>query len=141
MLNTSRTVLDPLVYKGMEVVSLDENTGEAILSVEVIEDMINPNGVVHGGITFILADFCAGMGCYALGYKVATMQASINYLKAVVGGKMTAKNTVLHHGKRSIICKVDIFDSGNNLVLSGNFTMSVLEPIKENILDKNEQAM
>lgn len=136
MLNSNRTVLDPLVYKGMEVVKLDQETGEAILSVEIIEDMINPNGVVHGGISFILADFCAGMGCYALGYKVATMQASTNYIKAVKEGKLTARNTVLHHGRRSIVCSVNITDDRDNLILSGNFTMSVLKKMEAGEVDQ-----
>ncbi len=136
MIQGNRTILDTLIYKGMKIVSLNEETGEAVLSLEVIEDMINPNGVIHGGMTFTLADFCAGSGCFALGYRVATMQASVNYIKAAPCGRtLLAKSRIIHSGRRSIVCVVDIYDNEDNLILSGNFTMAVLEKLDKNIIE------
>lgn len=128
-----RTIHDPLIYKGMEITHENKETGEVTLTLDIIEDMINVNGVIHGGMTFTLADYCAGAGCYALGYRVATMQTSVNYIKAANKGKLIAKNTILHHGRRSIVTNVNIYDEEERLILSGTFTMAVLAKAEEEL--------
>lgn len=128
-----KTVYDPLIYKGMEFIEDNKETGEATLAIDVIEEMVNVNGAIHGGMTFTLADYCAGAGCFALGYRVATMQASVNYIRAINKGRLIAKNTVLHHGRRSIVCDVKVNDDKGDLILSGTFTMAVIGRAGENL--------
>lgn len=132
-MDKKKTAFDPLIYKGMKLVEQGNKNGEVTLTLEIIEDMINVNGSIHGGMIFTLADYCSGMGCYNLGYRVATMESSVNFIRAINKGTLKAVNKVLHHGRRTIVNNVNIYDEDDRLILTGNFTMAVLAGSNEEL--------
>lgn len=126
-----RTSKDPLIFEGIEVLKREEGSAEVEIAIEVTDDMMNPNGILHGGMSYTLADICAGMGAYYLGYKASTIQGSINYIRPHTEGRIIAKSTLIHQGRTTIVCRVDTYNMEGKLITSGTFTMAVIEKRKE----------
>ncbi len=91
----------------------------------------NPHGNIHGGIIFTLMDTCAGTAASTLGYKVVTLNSSINFIKGLSNGHLYAKPEIIHHGRTTIVVNVDATDEEDNLIATGTFTMFVLEKIED----------
>lgn len=123
---TRRTSRDPLIFYGIDILKTEEGSAEVEIALEVTEDMMNPNGTLHGGMSYTLADICAGMGAYYLGYKVATTQGNINYIRPHKKGMLTAKSILVHQGRTSIVCRVDTTNKKGKLITTGTFTMAVI---------------
>lgn len=122
-----RKAEDPLIFQGIELLKSEEGSAEIEIGLEVTEDMMNPNGTLHGGMSYTMADICAGLGAYYLGYIVTTIQGNINYIRPHTKGRLIAKSTLVHHGRTTIVCRADIFNEEEKLVVTGTFTMAVLE--------------
>ncbi len=122
-----RKAEDPLIFQGIELLKSEEGFAEIEIGLEVTEDMMNPNGTLHGGMSYTMADICAGLGAYYLGYIVTTIQGNINYIRPHTKGMLIAKSTLVHHGRTTIVCRADIFNEEEKLVVTGTFTMAVLE--------------
>lgn len=124
-----RKATDPLIFKGVKILRDGIGDGNLIAELEITPDMINPNGVVHGSMIFTLADIAAGLGAYNLGYKAATINGSINFIRPGLTGKLLAKNDVIHHGKTTIVSSVDVLNDEDKLIARCQFTMYITEKI------------
>ncbi len=125
-----RKATDPLIFSGLKIDSVDMDTGDIELSLEITEYMINPNGTLHGGIGYTLSDLCAGLSAYYLGYKVSTMQANINYVRPAISGTLVAKGKVIHNGRTSFVIHVEVLSDEGKLITNSTFTMAKLEKNK-----------
>lgn len=87
----------------------------------------NRYGAIHGGALFTLADTALGAVCYTIGSMVVTMSASINFIKNTMKAeKVMAHATLLHKGKSSVICKVEVFNEAKELMVEVTGTMFVV---------------
>ena len=115
-------VLKTLIIKGITVEKA--GNGEALLTLKVSDDMYNVYGKIHGGVLFTLSDYAAGSCAYHLGKSVVTLNANINYIKAVTGDVVIAKAKAVHNGKSTVVVDVETYDRANwNLLSSSSFTM------------------
>ncbi len=73
------------------------------------EEHFNEAGVVHGGVTFTLADSALGYGISkTVGKPCTTAEMKINYLKPVSGGVMTARSRILKAGRRLVVARAEV---------------------------------
>ncbi len=85
--------------------------GEAVLRMTVRKDMVNGNGVCHGGAVFAFADSAAGTAAWSSGRNFVAQQASINWLRpAMLGVVLTAEAHVVSVEGRSAVCDVVLRD-------------------------------
>lgn len=83
---------------GIEITDLE--LGWARATMEYRDTQINPNGSVHGGLIFSLADSVAGTAACTRGNMVTTSTGSIYFLNAAFHPKMlVAEATELKAGK------------------------------------------
>ena len=76
--------------------------GEAVATMSVREDMVNGFDVLHGGLTFALADTAFAFACNAYDKLSFAASAQIEFLRpAVLGDVLTATATEDHRGRRS----------------------------------------
>ncbi|MAX80123.1 MAG: thioesterase [Crocinitomicaceae bacterium] len=68
-------------WLGVEVVELRE--GFAQIKMTVREEMLNGMGIMHGGISFSLADSAFAFASNSHGQKAVSIETSINHTKAV----------------------------------------------------------
>lgn len=73
------------------------------------EEHLNAAGVVHGGVTFTLADSALGYGISkAIGKPCTTAEMKISYLKPVAGGVLTARSRILRKGRRLVVARAEV---------------------------------
>ena len=86
-----------------QVIAVEEGKIEIQFTVE--KYMLNPIGILHGGIMATMLDEVMGAACFTLGRPVgyATINMNLDYLNpAKVGEKVIAKGTIVRAGKTVI---------------------------------------
>jgi len=92
--------------------------GEATLALEIRHDFMQNNGVVHGGVIASLIDSTTAFSIIPLlaeQERITTIDLTINYLRPLVSGKITATAKVLREGGRVIVTSAEVFDTDGNL--------------------------
>ncbi|MGC0328711.1 uncharacterized protein (TIGR00369 family) [Streptomyces sp. SAI-170] len=83
--------------------------GEAVLELDIREELHQQNGFVHGGVLSYAADnaitFAAGS---ALGPAVLTSGFSIQYVRPALGHTLRATAQVVHSGRRQAVVRCDL---------------------------------
>ena len=68
-------------WLGIEVVEVLE--GKAVCQMEVRKEMLNGHGVMHGGVSYSLADSAFAFASNSHGQKALSIETSINHIKPV----------------------------------------------------------
>ncbi|WP_017593909.1 PaaI family thioesterase [Nocardiopsis potens] len=83
--------------------------GEAVLELDIRDELRQQNGFVHGGVLGYLADnaltFAAGT---AAGTDLITAGFSIDYLRPADGVLLRARARVVRAGRTRVVCRCDI---------------------------------
>lgn len=103
--------------------------GRCRLSLPVTPRTTNPYGVLHGGLTFTLADTGMGIAVYTLlapGERTTTVECSIRYLRPAKNGRITAECRVIRRSNRFAITEAEALDEQGLLlaVAGGSFYIS-----------------
>lgn len=118
-------VLKTLVIDNMTIIKAQD--GIAHLSLKITDDMLNVHKKIHGGVLFTISDSTAGACAVSLGKKVVTLNANINFIKAVANEEIIAKGRVFHKGRSTVVVEVETYDTiTNNLLSTSSFTMFVI---------------
>ncbi|MFI2345827.1 PaaI family thioesterase [Streptomyces sp. NPDC019443] len=84
--------------------------GQAVLEVDVREELSQQNGYLHGGVIAYAADnsitFAAGT---TLGPAVLTGGFSVQYIRPATGVSLVARASVVHSGRRQAVVRCDLF--------------------------------
>lgn len=108
-------------YIGMEL--LEVTDGHARARVQLRPQLENIYGGMHGGCVFSLADTLAGIAAASYGSMVTTLDASINYMRPVVGTEyLYSEARVLRAGAKVSVVRVELMDDGGRLLADGSFT-------------------
>jgi uncharacterized protein (TIGR00369 family) len=81
------------------------------------KELLNFAGILHGGVTATLADVAVGQAlAQRLGrFASTTAELKINYLRPILGRKVSARSHLLRVGKTLCVARVDVFDDQKNL--------------------------
>ncbi|MER5464736.1 PaaI family thioesterase [Streptomyces sp. NPDC002668] len=83
--------------------------GEAVLEVDIREELHQQNGYLHGGVLAYAADnsisFAAGT---TLGPAVLTGGFSVQYIRPATGRTLVARAAVVHTGRRQAVVRCDL---------------------------------
>ncbi|WP_327326886.1 PaaI family thioesterase [Streptomyces sp. NBC_01210] len=84
--------------------------GEAVLEVDIREELHQQNGYLHGGVLAYAADnsitFAAGT---TLGPAVLTSGFSVQYIRPATGRTLVARAAVVHTGRRQAVVRCDLY--------------------------------
>ncbi|MHA1460655.1 MAG: PaaI family thioesterase [Promethearchaeota archaeon] len=84
-------------------------------TLEVVDKLLNPHKVVHGGVLYSMADTGMGAAAYTnLGKNelCATIEIKINYFKPTKSGTLTCNTKVIHQGKKIVTMESEIINNG-----------------------------
>ncbi len=101
---------------GMIIESAEPGRGRVRIAVD--ERLMHPQGIVHGGAIFSLADTAMAMAllaAYPPGTRAGTIEAKINYLRAVRSGTLVAEAVVIHQGRTTAVLEAtvtNVFEDG-----------------------------
>ena len=101
--------------------------GYAKLSMEITQNSLNCNNTIHGGLVFTIADMAAGAAALSGGKVVTTLSGNINFLRPANSGKVIAIAKIIHFGKRTNVCEVDVIGSNGKTIGKATITMFVLD--------------
>ena len=102
-------------WLGIEVIELEK--GYCKIKMTVRPEMINGFGIVHGGISFSLADSAFAFACNNLNNLSVALDTSINFMKPVhPGDVLTAEAKEMHNGKSTGLYQVSVFNQNDHLV-------------------------
>ena len=107
----------------------DGPDGAVVAFLEVDDRHLNPNGIVHGGVVFSLADTAMGRATMAVlgdGQICASIEVSVRYLRPIPGGRLVATASVLRAGRRIVHLECSITVDGDDrpaAVLQGSFAV------------------
>jgi acyl-CoA thioesterase len=83
---------DPFsIWLGIERV--EESEGKSILRMTVRRDMLNGFGIIHGGVTFSLADSALAFASNSHGIQSVSIDNSINYFEPAKEGDVLTATT------------------------------------------------
>jgi uncharacterized protein (TIGR00369 family) len=108
---------------GIEIDHVDKDG--ALLGVEVKKDLLNVQGVMHGGAIASLVDTAVAIaiaGASETDLKFTTVEMKINYLSPVSQGRVRASARLIRNGRRIIVAECDVLDWKEKLVAKGLVT-------------------
>jgi acyl-CoA thioesterase len=109
---------------------LDEPNDYAICEIKFDDKLLNPNGVIHGGVLYSMADTGMGRALHSAlddGEISATIEIKITYLRPAGRHDLTCKSSILKKGKRIAMLESEVFANGE-LVAKAAGSFAVFKP-------------
>lgn len=103
-------------FLGLEIVSLER--GQATIQMNIRDELLQNNGIVHGGAIASLIDTSAAFAILTtLGadQTTTTVDLTIHYLRPLTEGRASATARVVKAGRRIVVVTVDLFNSSEVL--------------------------
>jgi len=113
-------VLDNLPFAkmiGMRFVDLWP--GEAEFEIEMRDELRQPAGLLHGGVTATLIDTAMAFAVITRlgqGERASTIDLTVHYLRPHTEGKFTCVAKVVRAGKRILTVSADVFNEQKKLI-------------------------
>ncbi len=118
-----------LEYLGIRFIDAGENFLAAEMPVG--PKVYQPMGLLHGGASAALAESVGSTASYLFidgtKQKALGIDLQINHLKSVREGKITAKATAIHIGKKIHLWEIKIRNQNNELIAHAKLTNIILE--------------
>ena len=113
---------------GMRLVDIRPN--EAVIEIEMRDDLRQPSGVLHGGVTATLIDTAMAFAVrtYLTDTEpTATIDLTVHYLRPHVTGKASCTARVVRPGKRIFTVSAEVVNEEGKLIATGLSTYTRLE--------------
>jgi uncharacterized protein (TIGR00369 family) len=111
--------VESVPYARLLGIELDDiGRGTATLGLNVRQELTQNHGVVHGGAIASLIDTAMAFAIISLlapKEKVTTVDLTLNYLRPLTRGRITAVAKVIRAGKRLFVVSADVFDDDGTL--------------------------
>ncbi len=112
---------------GLSFSNLEEGHSECRLHVE--EKLLNPYGVVHGGVIYSLADTAMGGALYSLisqDERCVTVEMKVVYFRPVTSGSLECIAEVAHRSRKLGFVEAEV-KNGDRDVARASATFSIFE--------------
>jgi 1,4-dihydroxy-2-naphthoyl-CoA hydrolase len=122
----SNTIMEKL---GIEIIEFTRERVTATMP--VAPGTYQPFGLLHGGVSLVLAETVASSGSYLYidpnTQRAVGLEINGNHLKSVSSGMVKAVGIPVHTGKRTLIWDVKIYDEEENLFCVSRCTVAVVD--------------
>jgi uncharacterized protein (TIGR00369 family) len=112
-------------------IEIDEASAERVTAtMPVTPDHHQPFGLLHGGVSVVLAESAASVGGHLAapeGRTAAGIEVNANHVRSVREGTLTATATPLHTGRTTQVWSVEIRDADDHLVCASRCTLAVVD--------------
>ena len=105
---------------GMKLVDLEPDV--AVISIDMRDDLRQPSGVLHGGVTATLIDTAMAFAVrtrLGLTEATATIDLTVHYLRPHITGVFTCTAKVVRAGKRIFTVSADVHNADGKLIATG----------------------
>lgn len=102
-------------WLGIKIIEVDN--GFCKLEMRTRKEMLNGFGILHGGITYSLADSALAFASNAKGNHAISIETQISHIKKVSENEtLTATSKAISNGKTIAIYQIEIHNKKNELV-------------------------
>lgn len=109
----------------IETVELREGYAKVVMPIG--DALRNPQGAVHGGVLYTIADVAGGNAAASHGEWIATLDSNFHYLRPGLDlTALTAVATELKYGRRVSVYHVEVSDQNGTVLGVGTFTYAGL---------------
>jgi uncharacterized protein (TIGR00369 family) len=113
---------------GIEIEEM--NPERVTATMPVTPDHHQPFGMLHGGVSVVLAESAASVGGHLAspsGHTAVGIEVNANHVRPVREGRLTATATPLHTGRTTQVWEIKIRDEDEQLVCTSRCTLAVVE--------------
>lgn len=110
---------------GIAITQARKDYAEGVLTVQ--PSSYNPNGTVHGGCLFTLADTVAGVAACSRGASCVTVNSSMEFLRPATGARITCTASPKKAGRTLSVIQVTLSNEHGKTVATGTFTFFLSE--------------
>ena len=99
--------------------------------VPVDERTRQPYGLVHGGVSVVLAETLGSCGAAFScppGYRAVGLDINANHLRGVSSGWVTGTARSVHRGRTTHVWQIELRDEAGNMTCISRITMAILAP-------------
>jgi len=99
--------------------------------VPVDERTRQPYGLLHGGVSVVLAETLGSCGAAFScppGYRAVGLDINANHLRGVTSGWVTATARPIHRGRTTHVWQIELRDDAGNMTCISRITMAILAP-------------
>ena len=99
--------------------------------VPVDERTRQPFGLLHGGVSVVLAETLGSLGAYFAspeGHRAVGLDINANHLRAATSGWVTGTARAVHVGRTTQVWQIDMANDEGELTCVSRITMAVLAP-------------
>ena len=124
--NTRRGVDERL---GIEFVEVGDDY--IVGRVPVDERTRQPYGLLHGGVSVVLAETLGSCGAAFScppGYRAVGLDINANHLRGVSSGWVTGTARSVHRGRTTHVWQIELRDEAGNMTCISRITMAILAP-------------
>ena len=92
---------------------------------------IQPYGLLHGGVSVVLAETlgsCGAAYCAPAGQRVVGLDINANHLKGTTAGWVTGITRPVHIGRSTQVWAIELSNDAGELTCVSRITMAVLAP-------------
>ena len=106
-----------LFSKWLRIEIMEIREGYSKIKMKIRNEMLNGFGIVHGGVTFSLADSAFAFACNNRNNLSLALDTSINFIKPVhVDDVLIAEAKEIHNGKSTGLYQVSITNQNNHVI-------------------------
>ncbi|AMM24674.1 hotdog fold thioesterase [Variovorax sp. PAMC 28711] len=101
--------------------------------VPVDKRTVQPFGLLHGGVSVVLAETLGSMGAYYAspeGHRAVGLDINANHLRSATSGWVTGTARPVHRGRTTQVWQIDMTNDAGELTCVSRITMAMLLPRK-----------
>jgi uncharacterized protein (TIGR00369 family) len=121
------------IHELLDIVLDEQDPERVVLSLEVTPSVHQPFGILHGGVSALLAESAASFGAQLSappGHTVVGVEINANHLRAMRQGTLTATATPVRRGRRIHVWNIDLTDEQDRMICTSRCTIMVI-PLSE----------
>jgi 1,4-dihydroxy-2-naphthoyl-CoA hydrolase len=118
------------VHATLDIDVVEASPDRVVLKMPIGAKVHQPYGILHGGVSALLAESAASMGAAMSagpGKGVVGIELNASHLRPVSDGVLTATATPVRAGRTVQVWSIDLEDDQHRLVCSARCTLSVID--------------
>ena len=118
-----------VTHLGIEFVEVGDDFLRARVPVD--ERTRQPFGLLHGGVSVVLAETLGSIGAYYAspeGHRGVGLDINANHLRAATSGWVTGTARPVHIGRTTQVWQIDMVNDAGELTCVSRITMAILAP-------------
>lgn len=125
-----QNVLSHPLHQFLGVADIHSADGQGEIRITVTDELVNPAGVFHGGVVYVVSDVCAYAGLLSLlndNEEAVTHDLHVSILRpATRGDEVVFRSEVVKRGRQ--LCFIDVTASVNDkIIATARVTKSVID--------------